>query len=56
VSRSLRLLEAMWGPRAFATWDEAELLEVPMISVRGTGDAKSLGVTPLAMPAVLGVR
>jgi uncharacterized protein YbjT (DUF2867 family) len=56
VSRSLRLLEAMWGPRAFATWDEAELLEVPMISARGTDDAKSLGVTPLAMPAVLGVR
>jgi uncharacterized protein YbjT (DUF2867 family) len=56
LSRSLRLLEAVWGPRAFATWDEAELMEVPMLSARGTADAESLGVTPAAMPAVLGVR
>jgi uncharacterized protein YbjT (DUF2867 family) len=56
VSRTLRLLEAVSGPRAFATWDEAELMEVPMISARGTADAEGLGVTPLAMPAVLGVR
>ena len=56
LSRSLRLLEAVWGPRAFATWDEAELLEVPMISQRGTADAESLGVSPLEMPAVLGAR
>src|ERR1019366_6879644 len=25
LSRTLRLLEVVWGPRAFATWDEAEL-------------------------------
>jgi len=56
LSRSLRLLEAVSGPRAFATWDEAELMEVPMISARGTADAERLGITPLAMPAVLGVR
>jgi len=56
LSRTLRLLEAVWGPRAFATWDEAELMEVPMISARGTADAESLGVTPLPMPAVLGAR
>ncbi len=56
LSRSLRLLEAVSGQRAFATWDEAELMEVPMISARGTADAERLGVTPLAMPAVLGVR
>ena len=56
VSRALRLLEAVWGPRAFATWDEAELMEVPMISARGTADAESLGVTPQPMPAVLGRR
>ena len=42
------------GTRAFATWDEAELMEVPMISTRGTADAESLGVTPQPMPAVLG--
>jgi uncharacterized protein YbjT (DUF2867 family) len=54
VSRALRLLESVWGPRAFATWDEAELMEVPMISARGVADAEDLGVTPAAMPAVLG--
>ena len=40
--------------RAPSTWDEAELLEVPMTSARGTADAESLGVTPRAMAAVLG--
>jgi uncharacterized protein YbjT (DUF2867 family) len=54
LSRSLRLLEAVWGPRAFATWDEAELMEVPMISAGGTRDAERLGVTPQPMGAVLG--
>jgi uncharacterized protein YbjT (DUF2867 family) len=56
LSRSLRLIEAVWGSRAFATWDEAELMEVPMISAGGTADAESLGVTPHPMPAVLGTR
>jgi uncharacterized protein YbjT (DUF2867 family) len=55
VSRALRLIEAVAGPRAFATWDEAELMEVPMISSGGVADAESLGVTPAPMPAVLGV-
>ncbi len=54
VSRSLRLLERAYGPNAFATWDEAELMEVPMISARGAADAESLGVSPARMPAVLG--
>jgi uncharacterized protein YbjT (DUF2867 family) len=54
VSRALRLLEATIGPHAFATWDEAELMEVPMISTRGGADAESLGVTPQPMRAVLG--
>jgi uncharacterized protein YbjT (DUF2867 family) len=54
VSRGLRLLEATLGQRAFATWDEAELMEVPMLSTRGTGDAESLGVGPQPMAAVLG--
>ncbi len=49
VSRALRLLEAAMGPRAFATWDEAELMEVPMVSARGAADAESLGVTPAPM-------
>jgi NADH dehydrogenase len=56
VSRTLRLLEASAGQRAFATWDEAELLEVTMTSARGTADAEALGVTPQPMAAVLGPR
>jgi NADH dehydrogenase len=54
VSRSLRMLEAAWGPSVFATWDEAELLEVPMISARGVADAEHLGVKPQPLQAVLG--
>jgi uncharacterized protein YbjT (DUF2867 family) len=53
VCRGLRLLESVAGTHAFATWDEAELMEVPMISARGTADAQRLGVTPLAMGAIL---
>jgi NADH dehydrogenase len=55
VSRALRLLERVSGPSAFATWDEAELMEVPMVSSRGTADVEALGVSPQRMPAVLGV-
>jgi uncharacterized protein YbjT (DUF2867 family) len=54
VSRALRALEAMMGPRVFATWDEAELMEVSMASADGSADAESLGVTPAPMAAVLG--
>ena len=53
VSRSLRLLETAMGPRAFATWDEAELMEVDMISARGAADAQALGVTTQRMADVL---
>lgn len=56
VSRTLRLAEAALGPSAFATWDEAELMEVSMLSERGSADAQALGVSPQAMPAVLGAR
>ena len=41
------------GDSAFATWEEAELLEVPMISRRGTADAQELGIDPLRMADVL---
>jgi len=47
VRASLKLLR-------FATWDEAELLEEPMVSERGTADIEELGVKPLSMPTVLG--
>jgi uncharacterized protein YbjT (DUF2867 family) len=51
--RILNWAELLGGPTAFATWDEAELLEVPLISDRGTADAESLGVSPRPMAAVL---
>ena len=53
VSRSLRLLEATMGTGAFASWDEAELMEVSMISTRGSADAERLGITPEPMRAIL---
>jgi uncharacterized protein YbjT (DUF2867 family) len=55
VSRTLRLLERAAGASAFATWDEAELMEVPMVSARGAADVEELGVAPARMSAVLGV-
>ena len=56
VRRSLRGLERLVGDSAFATWEEAELMEEPMTTGRGTADAESLGVIPLRMSAVLGGR
>lgn len=54
VSRTLRLLEATMGSeRAFATWDEAELMECSMVARSGAGDAERLGVTPKPMQTVL---
>jgi uncharacterized protein YbjT (DUF2867 family) len=53
VLRALRLLEAAAGMRAFATWEEAELMEVPMLSARGCTDVERLGVRPQPMGAVL---
>ena len=47
-------LRRIFGDVAFATWEEAELLEVPMISERGTTDVRGLGVEPAPMRAVLG--
>ena len=55
VRRLLRTTELLMGPAAFATWDEAELLEVPATSRHGTADAERLGVLPKSMRAVLGV-
>jgi NADH dehydrogenase len=42
------------GEGAFATWEEAELLEVPMVSERGDADVRALGVEPRPMEEVLG--
>ena len=55
ISRALRLLEATVGvKRAFATWDEAELMQCSLLASGGAADAQRLGVTPKAMRAVLG--
>jgi uncharacterized protein YbjT (DUF2867 family) len=54
VRASLRVLRKLGGPRVFATWEEAELMEEPMTTGRGTADAEALGVRPLPMASVLG--
>jgi uncharacterized protein YbjT (DUF2867 family) len=54
VRTGLRALELLAGPSVFATWEEAELLEVPMTTDRGTADPEALGVEPRPMGAVLG--
>jgi uncharacterized protein YbjT (DUF2867 family) len=54
VRATLRAARLLAGPKVFATWEEAELLEEPMVSERGTADIEKLGVSPLSMPAVLG--
>jgi NADH dehydrogenase len=53
VRWGLKAVEEVQGSHAFATWDEAELMEIPMVSERGTADAESLGVHPLPMGDVL---
>ncbi len=55
VAAALRLTERVMGQRAFATWDEAELMEVSMLPTAGTRDVQALGVQPRAMASVLGV-
>ncbi|MEA2351620.1 MAG: hypothetical protein QOJ14_34 [Thermoleophilaceae bacterium] len=54
VRAALRAVETLTGQNAFATWQEAELMEVPMTTPRGTADAEALGVSPRAMREVLG--
>ena len=53
VRAGLGAVEAVTRDRAFATWEEAELMEIPMTTPRGSADAESLGVQPLRMQAVL---
>jgi NADH dehydrogenase len=54
VRISLRMLRLLAGPMVFATWEEAELMEEPMVTERGTADIEQLGVHPHSMAAVLG--
>jgi uncharacterized protein YbjT (DUF2867 family) len=55
VRRGLRTLEWLSGDNAFATWEEAELMGISMVSGRGTADARKLGVNPKPMREVLGL-
>jgi NADH dehydrogenase len=56
VRWGLKAVEEVQGSLAFATWDEAELMEIPMVSQHGTADAEALGVRPLPMQYVLAKR
>jgi NADH dehydrogenase len=55
VRRTLRLIERLSGGAAFATWEEANLMEIPMTTPAGAGDARALGVEPKPMREVLGL-
>jgi NADH dehydrogenase len=53
VRYGLLATRSIAGESAFATWEEAELMEVAMVSERGTADAEALGVEPRRMSDVL---
>ena len=53
VRLGLRGLEWLEGEDVFATWEEAELMEVSMVSGHGTADAERLGVEPQPLGQVL---
>ena len=53
VRAGLLALRSVFGEGVFATWEEAELMEVSMTSERGTADAEELGVAPRRMGDVL---
>jgi NADH dehydrogenase len=53
VRLGLDAVETVSRGKAFATWEEAELMEIPMTTPRASADAESLGVHPLRMAAVL---
>ncbi len=53
VRAGLIALRNVFGEAVFATWEEAELMEVSMTSERGTADVEELGVAPRRMGDVL---
>jgi uncharacterized protein YbjT (DUF2867 family) len=53
VRSGLLAIRSLFGESVFATWEEAELMEVSMTTVRGTEDANALGVEPRRMSDVL---
>jgi NADH dehydrogenase len=54
VRATLIWLRRLFGEAVFATWEEAELMEVPMVAERGDADVRSLDVEPRRMAEVLG--
>ena len=54
VHYGLAALRRVVGDAAFATWEEAELMEVPMVAERADADVRALGVEPRRMAEVLG--
>jgi hypothetical protein len=55
VRRGLGLVERLSGSTAFATWEEAQLMEIPMTAAGHDGDVRTLGVDPKPMREVLGM-
>jgi NADH dehydrogenase len=53
IRAGLIALRTLFGEAVFATWEEAELMEVGMVSERGTADAQELEVDPRRMSDVL---
>jgi NADH dehydrogenase len=53
VRYGLLAVRSIFGEAVFATWEEAELMEVSMVSERGPADARALGVEPRRMRDVL---
>ncbi len=53
IRAGLIAMRSVLGEQTFATWEEAELMEVSMLSRRGTADASALGVSPRGMEEVL---
>lgn len=53
VHLGLSTLYRVFGEASFATWQEAELLQVSMTSPDGSSDVESLGINPRRMAQVL---
>jgi NADH dehydrogenase len=53
VHTGLTWLRRLVGDAAFATWEEAELMEVSMVATNGSADVRALGVEPRPMAEVL---
>jgi NADH dehydrogenase len=53
IRSGLLAMRSLFGESVFATWEEAELMEVSMTTARGSADANALGVEPRRMSDVL---